>query len=378
MNKTRRAFGWSSLGLGAALAGSRGSVLASAEAPRANRLHEDPKLSSFEVNLVRGRGSDVLAAFGCAQPGGEAGEIRLVRSGDGGVRWSKPVPLFSTPGPLDGTRGYQHAALTSLNDGTLFASTTGYGFLFGGKAGWRRGSRIDGVYTRASKDGGRTWSETKKVEIPSIRRAWTRGPVVEMQDGSLLLPLAGQRGDTYEDVRQPIFSFAMRSTDGGESWTRHAIVAEGANDYDEPFMIALNGGRLLCVLRSHEAPKQDPPGGYLHITVSDDRGATWTKPKATSMWGHPATLLRLENGNVLCTYGYRMHPNPGVRACLSEDGVNWQPGKIFAVNALPDVDGDHLQIGCPSSLELEAGRILTAYQVWSQDRLSLESSQYRV
>ena len=73
-----------------------------------------------------------------------------------------------------------------------------------------------------------------------------------------------------------------------------------------------------------------------------------------------------------------MHPNPGVRACLSEDGVNWQPGRIFAVNALPDVDGDRLQIGCPSSVELAAGRILTAYQVWSQDRLSLESSQYRV
>ena len=86
----------------------------------------------------------------------------------------------------------------------------------------------------------------------------------------------------------------------------------------------------------------------------------------TSMWGHPASLLRLEDGRVLCAYGYRMHPNPGVRACLSGDGLNWRPSDIFTVSASPEVDSAHLNIGCPSSVELEPGRILTAYQVWAQ------------
>jgi BNR repeat-like domain len=378
MNKTRRAFGWSSLGIGAALAGSRGLALARSADARTIRLHEDLKLSCFEVNLARGRGADVFAAFGCAQPGAEAGDIRFTRSADGGVTWQTPTTLYSTNAPLDGTRGYQHAGLACLGDGLLLASTTKYGFLFGGKAGWRRGSRIDGVYMRASSDGGHIWAEARKIDTTPFRRAWTRGPIVEMQDGSLLLPMAGQNGSSYEDLRQPILSFTMRSTDRGENWTFHAIIAQGARDYDEPAMISLGGPRLLCVLRSHDAPQQDPPGGYLHMTISEDGGATWTKPQATSMWGHPANLLRLKNGGVLCTYGYRMHPNPGVRACLSEDGVNWRPGGIFNVNTLPDVDCDHLQIGCPGSVELDAGQILTAYQVWSQQRLSIEASLYRV
>jgi hypothetical protein len=105
------------------------------------------------------------------------------------------------------------------------------------------------------------------------------------------------------------------------------------------------------------------------------------------MWGHPAKLLRLRDGRVLCTFGYRMHPNPGVRACLSQDGVQWKPENIFAIKELANVESGDLQIGCPSSVELTDGRILTAYQIWSasrnpkaavQQRQMLEGSLYRV
>jgi len=143
-------------------------------------------------------------------------------------------------------------------------------------------------------------------------------------------------------------------------------------------MVSLGDGRLLCVLRSHVSPRRDPPGGYLYMTKSEDGGTTWSKATKTSMWGHPAHLLRLANGRVLCTYGYRMHPGPGVRGCVSNDGVDWKPQDIFTVKALGDLDSDHLQIGCPSSVELDDGKILTAYQVWNGERQCLEASLYRV
>ena len=117
------------------------------------------------------------------------------------------------------------------------------------------------------------------------------------------------------------------------------------------------------------------------MALSDDGGAHWDEPRKTSMWGHPANLLRLRDGRILCAFGYRMHPNPGVRACLSQDGFEWKPENIFAVKELPHLYSNRLQIGCPSSVELSDGRILTAYQVWSEseeNRQRLEGSLYRV
>lgn len=382
MNKTRRAFGLSSFGMGAALAGGKLGQSRDAAEPGTVRLHDDPKLSCFEVNLVRGERSEVVATFARAQPGCEVGDILFARSHDGGVTWqtSKAGALFSALDALEGSRGYQHAVLTRTSSGSLIACTTKFGFLFAGKVGWRRGAQIDGVYVRVSPDGGNTWGDIQKVAIDPFHRAWTRGPIVEMADGSWLLPLAGQRGHLYSDVHEPISSFVMRSADQGQSWKHHATIAEASSDYDEPAMVSLGGQRLLCALRGHDNPKQDPPGAYLFISLSEDGGVTWTKPRKTSMWGHPAGLLRLRDGRVLCTYGYRMHPNPGVRACVSEDGLEWKPSDIFTVNAQPEVESHRLQIGCPSSVELNDGRILTAYQVWSSgnERLCLEGSLYRV
>jgi hypothetical protein len=392
MNKTRRAFGLSGFGLGAALAGSRPFAHPPDQnQPRTSRLHEDPKLSVFEASLARGAGSEVLAAFGRSKPGSEVGDIALVRSRDGGATWLEaPLSLFASDAPLDGSRGYQPAALTRLSAGGLIACTTRFGFLFEGKVGWRRGAQTDGVFVRASSDHGYRWDEIRKVDTFPFQRAWTRGPIVEMPDGKLLLPLAGQKSDSYSAFDEPISSFSLRSDDGGVNWKFHGIIAQDSADFDEPAMISLGGPRLLCVLRSHQAPRRDPPGGYLYMASSADGGATWSKPRNTSMWGHPASLLRLQDGRVLCTYGYRMHPNPGVRACVSKDGIAWKPSDIFTVSASPDVDSDHLAIGCPSSIELGPGTILTAYQIWaqvgkgdqadaiSQQRQCLESTLYRV
>ena len=372
MNKTRRAFGLSSLGFGAALASARPGANTS-QPGGSSRLHEDPNLSCFEANLSVAGNSDILASFARALPGSDVGEIMLTRSNDGGSTWRAPAPLFSTGAPRSETSGYQHAALTHLTHGAVIACTTKFAFLFDGKVAWRRGSQTDGVYIRLSTDNGHHWGQVQKIDTTPFRRVWTRSPIVEMPNGSLLLPLAGQKRDGYNDFDEPMASFLLRSDDLGATWKFHSVIAANSADYDEPAMVSLGGGRLVCALRSHESPRHDPLGGYIQITDSSDGGTTWSKPRATSMWGHPANLLRLRDGRVLCTYGYRMHPNPGVRACISPNGQDWKPSDSFAVNSLPDVDSDRLHIGCPSSVELEAGRILTAYQVWSAAKVSREN-----
>jgi sialidase-1 len=380
MNRTRREFGrLSSVGIGGVLASGGGFAAArESSGPSIVPIREDPKFSCFEINLCRGQGREVLATFGRAASNLETGDILLARSSDGGLTWQRPAsaPLFSHPGP-----GHQTAGITRLSDGLLIASTTRFQFLFEGKLRFRRGSATDGVFVRTSSDGGNRWDDVRQVDTSPFHVAWTRGSIVEIADGSLLLPLAGQRGERYKDVRQPIASFVMRSSDRGKTWNCHATIAEdvnGSRDFDEPAMVDLGGARLLCMLRSHVSPRRDLPGGYLYTTLSEDGGATWSKVQKTSMWGHPAHLLRLRDGRILCTYGYRMHPGPGVRGCVSQGGTEWKPQDIFSVKAMPDLDSDHLQIGCPSSVELDDRRILTAYQIWIQERQVLEGSLYHI
>jgi hypothetical protein len=377
MKKTRREFSLlSGLGIGGLAARASALSTGNANEPQTLCLHDEPGFSCFEVSLARGRGSELLATFGRAPGSAETGDILLKRSYDGGATWQASDVLFSNSSP-----GHQLAGLTRVSDGTLIASTTRLRFLFGGQLRWRRGSETDGVFVRTSVDGGRTWGEERKVDTSPYQVAWTRGAIVEMPDGSLLLPLAGQVGKSYRAVREPMASFVLRSVDRGQHWRYHSTIAQdsaGARDYDEPAMVSLDGGRLLCMLRSHVSPRRDPAGGYLFMTLSDDGGAIWGNPKKTSLWGHPAHLLRLRDGRVLATFGYRMHPDPGVRACISRDGAEWKPRDIFTVHAQPDLDSQNLQIGCPSSVELDDGSILTAYQVWSGDRLRLEGRLHRV
>jgi len=374
MKKTRREFSLLA-GIGGALsAGGFASARETGES-RTLRLREEAEFSCFEASLARGRGSEVVATFGRAPSGSETGDILVTRSADG-VSWKQTpaVSLFSHE-----AASHRVAAITRLSHGSHIVATTRFRHLFDGKVRWRRGSTTDGVFVRESTDG--RWSDARKVDTAPFSIAWTRGAVVELHDGSLLLPLAGQRSDSYKDIREPIASFLMRSRDRGKSWNYLGSMAEdlnGSRDYDEPAVVALKDGRLLAMLRSHVSPRMDPPGGYLYMALSEDGGVSWSKARKTSMWGHPAHLLALRDGRVLCTYGYRMHPDPGVRAAVSADGVQWNPQDIFTVKTMPEVDSDHLQIGCPSSVELDDGRILTAYQTWMGEKQGLECSLFRV
>ena len=375
MNKTRRQFGLlSGLGIGTAFA-NRSLPLPSGRLERRTvRIQEDPSFSCTEVNLARGRGPETVAAFCRAQEGCDTGDIVLARSSDGEETWRQSAePLFR--------QGHQLASLVRLGDGTLIAATTKFRFLFGGKLRWRRGAETDGVYTRASIDGGHSWSDIRKVETSPFHVAWTRGSIVEMPDGSLLLPLAGQRGESYRAAHHPIESFLLRSVDRGTSWRFLYVIARdpaSRRDFDEPTLVSLGGRGLLCMLRSHESPRRDPPGGYLYVAHSEDGGAIWSEARKTSLWGHPAHLLRLRDGRILCTFGYRMHPDPGVRGCVSENGSVWKPEDIFTSQSTPELDSEHLQIGCPSSVMLDDGGILTAYQVWNGERRRLEGSVYHL
>lgn len=70
------------------------------------------------------------------------------------------------------------------------------------------------------------------------------------------------------------------STDNGQSWTYQGEVtrnATDANDIDNPYILQLPLGRLICAFRNHS--KDPASGAYVHfritVTYSDDNGKSW-------------------------------------------------------------------------------------------------------
>ena len=115
----------------------------------------------------------------------------------------------------------------------------------------------------------------------------------------------------------------MRSDDGGLNWEYYSTLAfdpASIIDYEEPAVLRLNDGRLVCFLRTHNRPSEDAKN--LVIVISEDDGFTWSQPIWTNIWGYPAEAIALQDGRYICVYGYRRPPY-GTLGCISEDGVTW-------------------------------------------------------
>lgn len=107
---------------------------------------------------------------------------------------------------------------------------------------------------------------------------------------------------------------------------------------------------------------------HLDLFRLDDDGASWRLDQTlTSLYEHPAHLLRLRDGRVLLTYGGRADAC-AVYARLSEDeGKRWQPPLALA-------SYDSGDFGYPSSVQNEDGSIVTAYYT----RQSKEHHRYHM
>jgi sialidase-1 len=290
--------------------------------------------------------------------------IAVTRSVDGGDTWEAPHVMA----PFDPECGEQDPSIAELRDGTLMINffrwrvvpaeekeRLGYPARQQYDGSW---SDVEGPWIIRSFDGGATW-ESRPVPVASrpLPRAGTSDAVLELADGTLLMGVYG--ADYGSSVCR---SYVVRSTDGGDTWGMPALVAQdsrGRTSFEEPALVRNRNGEILAMLRSGE------PGNYqfLHQAISRDGGRSWRDLHQTPMWGHPAHVLALADGRLVCTYGYRRPPF-GVRACLSEDGGGTWDIKREVV--LRD-DGGSRDVGYPSTAELADGTLVTVYYIHGED-----------
>ncbi len=222
-----------------------------------------------------------------------------------------------------------------------------------------------------SADDGASW-ERRIWTVPGYASvvAFPRGTI--LTDGTWLLPIYAYRADNSCD------GLIFRSTDGGESWSLHLAVERVGSEWA---LIETEPGRVLGHIRQDLwwGPPQTRRMHTLEVW-SEDGGRTWTQPLETAFEGYPNHLLKLGDGRLLCSHGYRRQPM-GVRALISEDGGrSWDLDHEYVLrddagtvsNQWPD---HHRQrhgsggadVGYPLSVEVADGRIVTAYYITPAD-----------
>ena len=202
-----------------------------------------------------------------------------------------------------------------------------------------------GQWLIRSVDGGLTWS----TRIPTIVNS-PHGPI-QLKDGRLLY--AGKRLWTDRKIG------VCESRDDGLTWQWLAeipIRQGGRGNYHELHVVEASDGTFVAQIRNHDEPDR----GWTLQTESKNGGRTWSEPHAIC-YGLPSHLLRLRDGRLLMTYGYRRKPY-GNQARISADH-----GKTWSEPITISSDGKDGDLGYPSTVELGDGTLLT---VWYQSMVA--------
>jgi hypothetical protein len=327
-------------------------------------IHTDGWRHLHPADLIRLQNGDLLVtAREAAEHIARDGDVIMLRSRDQGKTWGEKQVISAVPG-LDEREGCG----IQLKDGTilvavyyndLYRENNDYQWDWANTVKFGAGKQHLGTFVITSRDNGRTWSKPSYISTRGMPFTDIEGPAdapIEMPDGSILMPVMGYnvRGDVRNEA-----AVMLKSTDKGNTWTYLSTMAEDPGGklghFQEPGIVRTRTGRIVAAIRNQG---QD---NAIWITWSDDDGKNWAPVKPSPMIGHPADLIELADGRLLCTYGQRSgrHNDPGgIRASFSADnGETWQVENEVTLRQ----DFLNMDIGYPESMQLADGRILTVY-----------------
>ena len=283
------------------------------------------------------------------------GRVLIYESADGGKTWSKPRRL--TDGPLDD----RDSGIIVTPAGTwlvnYFTSLeyVNRGDRNGAQAHWKKIEdtltisdikREHGFFLLRSTDKGKTWSSKYRVPVNNVH-----GPIV-LHDGSLFY--CGRAvnprclcSSTFADE-----IVCLRSDDDGITWQEISRFRTGdfgehnMHYWDELHSVETDSGKIITHIRYTNGTWQ---------MESIDGGKTWQKLHKIA-GGLPSHLLKLRDGRLLMSYGYRRTAPYGNRCRISsDDGESWSnPILISSDSPMSD-------LGYPSTVELSDGTMVTVW-----------------
>jgi hypothetical protein len=354
---TRRYF---SLGL----LGSASTRALRAEVELIATISQQPEFYHGWPTLALRRNGELLVAYSGGRESHVCpfGRVELIRSRDGGRSWSWPEIILDTPiddrdaGVIETPAGsVLVTTFTSLAYEPILAKAVGWPA--GKTARWQAVQRrtsieqrkqLLGTWMLRSTDGGLTWDPAMRVPVNA-----PHGPVA--LSGGRLLYAGKQLWEAGSKIG------ICESTDDGQTWSWLSDIpsrrGDSVSDYHELHAVEAADGRVIVHIRNHNLANS----GETLQCESRDGGKTWTTPHPIGVWGLPSHLLRLRDGRLLMSYGYRRPPF-GNQARLSADhGTSWS--EPFTISD----DGMSGDLGYPSTIELPDRTLITVWYELPRD-----------
>ena len=216
---------------------------------------------------------------------------------------------------------------------------------------------------RISYDRGKTW--IGDYDLPDIGKKLTsRTDYLINSVGDCYLFLSAKEDRVQAGIRDR--AFCARTTNGGESiefvgWMTDDIEVRSVM----PSTVRLSETHLVTALRRRYDTEQDGTRlsrNWIEICHSKDNGETWSflskaadTDGGAGKNGNPPSMVRLKDGRLCVTYGYRSIPY-GIRAKLSEDnGESW--GDEIHLRD----DGRNWDFGYTRTIQRSDGKLVTLY-----------------
>lgn len=266
---------------------------------------------------------------------------RLARSLDGGLTWKIEVPSFldadgkerkSTPceGSIDFTQP-DFAFMIRMK-----TSNAGYSQFY-----W-------------SGDRCKTWHGPYSLPTFDRKGVFSRTDTIIEGPHTMTAMLTAAKEDGKEG-----WPLCVRTTDGGKTWQQRSWIGKepGPGGYAiMPSTVRLSPTELLTFIR-RRSDSSEQKRWWIEPFRSLDDGKTWTLEDSNSIdnAGNPAHMIKLKNGQLVLTYGYR-RALFGIRAKTSSDG-----GRTWSAEIILRDDADNWDLGYPRTVERPDGKLVTVY-----------------